>query len=326
MRLTVGKGGVRLDRYLVGHLEGVSRATVMKYLKEGRALVNGLRARPGLFVRDGDAIDLPGFDDAVARIREGRAEGVPNVARVRQPLAVPVIYEDDDMIVVDKPPGLVMHPGEGHEEEGLDLLLRKRYGPSARLVHRIDRDTSGVVVVARGHPQSAARLTDAFRQGDAEKTYLALVWGVPDPAQGTVDAPIVDRKVPGERPRVAEGGREARTEYETLEAFGRFAWLKLRPKTGRRHQIRAHMAHLGHPLAVDRVHAARRQLKLKDLRPELPPTWKNPVVLDRQPLHASELVLRHPRTGEEMKFTAPLPPDLAEVLRLLREAAPATGV
>jgi 23S rRNA pseudouridine1911/1915/1917 synthase len=319
MKLTVEGDGGRLDRYLVGHLEGVSRALVMKYLKEGRARVNGHRARPGVFVKEGDAIDLPGFDEAVERIREGRAEGVPSVARVRQPLAVPVIYEDEDMIVVDKPPGLVMHPGEGHEDEGLDLLLRRRYGASARLVHRIDRDTSGVVVVARGHPQSAARLTEAFREGDVEKTYLALVWGVPDPAQGVVDAPIMDRKEPGERPRIAEGGREARTEYETLEAFGRFAWLKVRPKTGRRHQIRAHMAHIGHPLAVDRVHAGRRQLKLKDLRPELPPTWKNPVVLDRQPLHAAELVLRHPRTGEEMKFVAPLPPDLAEVLRLLRE-------
>ena len=125
---------------------------------------------------------------------------------------------------------------------------------------------------------------------------------------------------PGGGSRVAEGGREARTEYETLEAFGGFAWMKLRPKTGRRHQIRAHMAHIGHPLAVDRVHAGKRQLKLKDLRPDLPATWKNPVVLDRQPLHASELVLRHPRTGEEMRFTAPLPPDLAEVLRLLRES------
>ncbi|HEX5135613.1 MAG TPA: RluA family pseudouridine synthase [Planctomycetota bacterium] len=319
MRLSVDGSGGRLDRYLVERLEGVSRAIVMKYLKEGRARVNGRRARPGLFVKEGDAIDLPGFDEAAERIRAGRAEGVPAVARVRQPLAVPVLYEDEDMIVVDKPPGLVMHPGEGHEDEGLDLLLRRRYGPSARLVHRIDRDTSGVVVVARGHPQSAARLTEAFREGDAMKTYLALVWGVPEPLSGVVDAPILDRKAPGERPRVAEGGREARTEFETLEAFGILAWVKLRPRTGRRHQIRVHMAHIGHPLAVDRIHAGRRQLKLKDLRPDLPPTWKNPVVLDRQPLHAAELVLRHPRTGEEMRFTAPLPPDLAEVLRLLRE-------
>lgn len=319
MNFTVEKGGERLDRYLVGRLSAVSRAVIMKYLKEGRARVNGFRARPGLFVKEGDAIELPGFDDAVARIREGRAEGVPQVARVRRPLAIPVLYEDDEMIVVDKPAGLVMHPGEGHEEEGLDRLLRERYGASARLVHRIDRETSGVVVVARGHPQSAARLAEAFREGDADKTYLALVRGVPDPARGVIDAPLVDRREPGEKPRVGEGGREARTEYETLEAFGRFAWLKLKPKTGRRHQIRAHLAHIGHPLAVDRVHAGRRQLKLKDLRPNLPATWKNPVVLDRQPLHASEIVLRHPRTGEEMKFTAPLPADLAEVLRLLRE-------
>jgi len=302
-------------------VEGVSRALVMKYLKEGHARVNGRRARPGLFVKDGDAIELPGFDEAAERIRAGQAEGVPSVARVRQPLAVPVLYEDEDMIVVDKPPGLVMHPGEGHEDEGLDLLLRRRYGPSARLVHRIDRDTSGVVVVARGHPHSAARLTETFREGDAMKTYLALVSGVPEPGSGVIDAPILDRKAPGERPRIAEGGREARTEYETLEAFAGFAWLKLRPKTGRRHQIRVHLAHIGHPLAVDPIHAHRRQLRLKDLRPDLPPTWKNPVVLDRLPLHAAELVLRHPRTGEEMKFTAPLPPDLAEVLRLLRETS-----
>jgi 23S rRNA pseudouridine1911/1915/1917 synthase len=319
MNLTVEGDGGRLDRYLVAHLGGVSRATVMKYLKEGRARVNGRRARPGLVVKAGDSIDLPGFDEAVARIRGGRAEGVPEVKRVRKELEVPVISEDDDMIVVNKPPGLVMHPGEGHEDEGLDLLLRRRYGKSARLVHRIDRDTSGVVVVARGHPQSAARLTDAFRQGDADKTYFALVCGVPDPPKGTVDAPIVDRKEQGERPRVGEGGREARTEYETVETFVGFSWMRLRPKTGRRHQIRAHMAHIGHPLAVDRVHAGRRQLKLGDLRPDLPATWKNPVVLARQPLHAAEIVLRHPRTGEEMRFTAPLPPDLLEVLRLLRE-------
>jgi len=318
MRITVEGGGERLDRYLAEHLPGISRAVVMKYLKEGHARVNGRRAKPGQFVQKGDEIELPGFDEAVGRIRGGRAEGVPDVARVRRPLGIPVLYEDDDMIVVNKPAGLVMHPGAGHEEEGLDRLLRDRFGRSARLVHRIDRDTSGVVVVARGHPQSAARLTEAFREGDVEKVYLALVAGVPDPPAGTIDAPLVDRRTPGERVRAGEGGREARTEYETLEAFGRFAWLRLDPKTGRRHQIRAHLAHIGHPLAVDRVYARRRQLRLRDLRPDVPATWKNPVVLARQPLHAAAIVLRHPRTGEEVRFEAPLPDDLAEVLRLLR--------
>jgi len=318
MKLTVETGGERLDRYLAEHLPGVSRAVVMKYLKEGHARVNGHRAKPGRFVEAGDEIELPGFEEAVARIRGGRAEGVPEVARVRRPLGIPVLYEDDDLIVVNKPAGLVMHPGAGHEEEGLDLLLRDRFGRSARLVHRIDRDTSGVVVVARGHPQSAARLTEAFREGDVEKVYLALVAGVPEPAAGVIDAPLVDRREPGERVRVGERGREARTEYDTLESFGRFSWLRLDPKTGRRHQIRAHLAHIGHPLAVDRVYGQRRQLRLRDLRPDVPATWKNPVVLARQPLHAASIVLRHPRTGEEVRFEAPLPDDLAEVLRLLR--------
>jgi 23S rRNA pseudouridine1911/1915/1917 synthase len=319
MTLTVDAGGERLDRYLAQALPGVSRALVMKYLKEGRARVNGRRARPGLFVAAGDVIELPDFEESAERIRGGRAEGVPEVARVRQPMEIPVLHEDEEMIVVNKPPGLVMHPGEGHEEEGLDRILRRRYGSSARLVHRIDRDTSGVVVVARGHPQSAARLTDAFREGDVEKTYLALVRGVPDPAEGVIDAPLLDRREPGERARVGEGGREARTEYRTLESFGLFAWVELRPRTGRRHQLRVHMASIGHPLAVDHVYGGRRQLKLRDLRPDLPATWKNPVVLDRQPLHAAEIRLRHPKTGEEMAFRAPLPEDLAEVLRLLRE-------
>jgi 23S rRNA pseudouridine1911/1915/1917 synthase len=322
MRLTVDEGGERLDRYLARSLPGVSRALVMKYLKEGRARVNGRRARPGLAVAEGDVIDLPGFEDATARIRGGVAEGVPEVARVRRPLAIPVLHEDEEMIVVNKPPGLVMHPGKGHEEEGLDRLLRDRYGPSARLVHRIDRDTSGVVVVARGHPQSAARLTEAFRAGDAEKTYLALVCGVPDPPRGTIDAPLLDRRERGGRARIGEGGRPAVTEYETLEAFRGFAWLSVRPRTGRRHQIRAHLAHIGHPLAVDHVYGGRSVVKLRDLRPDLPATWKNPVVLDRQPLHAARLTLRHPRTGEEMTFEAPLPADLVEALRLLREDPP----
>lgn len=322
MKITVDASGAgaRLDVYLARHLPGVTRALVMKYLKEGRARIGGKRARPGLALREGDEVDLPELEESLARIRGGRAADQPRV-EPRPPPQIRVLYEDDAMVVVDKPAGLVMHSGRGHEDEGLDLVLREHFGGATRLVHRIDRDTSGVVVVARGHPQSAARLTEAFREGDAVKTYLALVQGVPEPLTGVIDAPILDRKAPGERPRIAEGGREARTEYETLEAFGRFAWVKLSPKTGRRHQIRVHMAHIGHPLAVDRTHAGRRQLKLKDLRPDLPPTWKNPVVLDRQPLHAAELVLRHPRTGEEMRFVAPVPPDLLEVLRLLREAA-----
>jgi 23S rRNA pseudouridine1911/1915/1917 synthase len=292
----------------------------MKYLKEGRARINGRRARPGLYVNDGDNIDLPDWEDAIERIRGGVAADLPREAQAQpvRPEGVAVIYDDEDIVVVDKPPGLVMHPGEGHEEEGLDLLLRARFGPSTRLVHRLDRDTSGVVVAARGHPKSARRLADAFKEGDVEKTYFALVRGVPDPPAGLIEAPLLNTRRQGESVRVDPRGSAAVTEYETIEAFDDFAWLKVVPRTGRRHQIRVHLAYIGHPLAVDLVYARQRKLRLSDVRPDLPKSWKNPVLLARQPLHAAEIRLRHPRTGEDATFAAPLPEDLERVLELLR--------
>ena len=321
MRLTVEGPDARLDKYLTGRFPKLSRALVMKYLKEGRARINGRRARPGLHVAAGDELDLPDWEEAVARIRTGRAAGVPEVVR-RPPEGIFVLYEDEDMVVVDKPAGLVMHPGKGHEEEGLDRVLREHFGPATRLVHRIDRDTSGVVVAARGHPKAAQRLADAFKAGDVEKVYLALVSGVPEPAAGAIDAPLLDTKRAGDRVRVdAVSGKAARTDYRTEEAFARFAWLEVRPLSGRRHQIRAHLAHVGHALAVDHVYAKRSRMRLRDLCPDVPVSWKNPVVLGRQALHAARLTLRHPRTGEETTFQAPLADDLEEALRLLRAEA-----
>ncbi|MHC4133453.1 MAG: RluA family pseudouridine synthase [Planctomycetota bacterium] len=319
MRLTVeGPGARRLDKYLTGRFPKLSRALVMKYLKEGRARLNGRRARPGLHVTAGDELELPDWEECVARIRAGRAAGVPEVVR-RPPEGILVLYEDEDLVVVDKPAGLVMHPGKGHEEEGLDRILREHFGPATRLVHRIDRDTSGVVVAARGHPKAAQRLADAFKAGDVEKVYLALVSGVPEPAAGTIDAPLLDTKRAGDKVRVdSGGGKAARTDYRTREAFARFAWLEVRPLSGRRHQIRAHLAHVGHALAVDHIYAKRSRIRLRDLRPDVPVSWKNPVVLGRQALHAAKLTLRHPRTGEETTFQAPLADDLEEALRLLR--------
>ena len=311
--------GERLDRYLVIRFPQVSRAIVMKYLKEGHARINGRRARPGLFVKVGDEIDLPDWDKALQRIRKGEAEGLPPIPeRSAPPRDVRVLYEDEYMVAVSKPPGLVMHPGSGHEQEGLDLILREHFGPSTRLVHRIDRDTSGVVVAARGHPESARRLTESFRDGDNEKLYHALVRGVPEPDRGTIDLPLLDTKAEGSRVHVDPHGKTARTLYEVEEKLGAFAWLQVRPETGRRHQIRAHLAEIGHPLAVDHVYARRRKLRLSDLRPDLPVSWKNPVLLSRQPLHASRITLRHPESGEEMTLDAPLTDDLEKVLEVLR--------
>jgi RluA family pseudouridine synthase len=290
----------------------------MKYLKEGHARLNGRRARPGLFVKVGDRIDLPEWDQALRRIRKGEAEGLPPIPEKSAPRDVLVLFEDEHMVAVSKPPGLVMHPGSGHEREGLDRILREHFGPSTRLVHRIDRDTSGVVVAARGHPESARRLTAAFRDGDNEKLYHALVRGVPDPDRGEIDLPLLDTKAEGSRVHVDPHGKPARTRYAVEEAFGGFAWLQVAPETGRRHQIRAHLAEIGHPLAVDHVYAHRRKLRLSDLRPDLPVSWKNPVLITRQPLHASRITLRHPASGEEMSIDAPLADDLEKVLEVLR--------
>ena len=319
MKFRVDDGGARLDLFLSARFSHVSRSLIMKYLKEGHARLNGGRARPGLFVQTGDEIELPGWDDAIERIRGGRAEGVPVVAPRRATRqAVSVLYEDDVLLVVDKPPGLVMHPGKGHEDEGLDRILRERFGASVRLVHRIDRDTSGVVVAARGHPESARRLALDFKAGAADKSYLALARGVIDPASGVIDGPLLDTKAEGSRVYVDPHGKPARTDYETLEAFRAFSWLRVRTRTGRRHQIRAHLAHIGHPLAVDRVYSKRRRLRLGDLRPDLKVSWKNPVVLARQPLHAEAITIRHPVSGEDMTFHAPLPSDLNAALEALR--------
>ena len=324
MKHSVEKGdaGQRLDRYLAARFPRVSRATVMKYLKEGHARLNGRRARPGLFVSAGDELELPGWETAIRRIRRGQAEGMPEIEVKGPPRGIPVLYEDEHIVAVSKPPGLVMHPGMAHEDEGLDRVLREHFGPSTRLVHRIDRDTSGVVVAARGHPESARRLTREFREGDVEKVYFALVRGMPAERSGRIDEPLLDTKAEGEKVHVDPHGKPARTRYEVVEELGAFAWLRLFPETGRRHQIRAHLAHIGHPLAVDHVYAHRRRLRVTDLRPDLKATWRNPVVLRRQPLHAASLTLRHPATGEDLTIEAPLASDLEEVLNLLRAGHP----
>jgi len=322
MKLTVEllSAGQRLDKFLAGHLHGVSRATVMKFLKEGGARVNGYRARPGVRVAVGDVVELSDWEEALKRIRSGRPEGQPEI--VRKPLrkasrsAIEVLYEDEFLLAVNKPPGLVMHPGKGHEDEGLDRILREQFGANVRLVHRIDRDTSGVVVAARGHPNAARRITRDFAEGDIEKGYLAFTMGVPRPPSGVCEERIYDTKAEGEKVRIDPRGRTARTDYETLEVHGDYALVSARPRTGRRHQIRVHLAYLGAPLVIDPIHGSRKKIRLSDVRPDLPRSWKNPVVLARMPLHAAILTLRHPETGQDLTIEAPLPADMAEFWRL----------
>jgi 23S rRNA pseudouridine1911/1915/1917 synthase len=226
------------------------------------------------------------------------------------------VYEDAAMVVVDKPAGMVVHPAPGHERGTLVNALLGRYahmeGDPARpgIVHRLDKDTSGLIVVGRTQPAITV-LARAFKQREVRKEYLALVVGSPKPASGSISADI--GRDPRHRQRmavVAYGGRDARTTYQTMASFRHFSLLRVSIETGRMHQIRVHFGAMGYPIVGDPVYG--RQLR--------------GLKLDRQFLHAALLRLPHPVTGEQLEFRSELPPDLAAVLRELQSAADASAV
>lgn len=297
LEVTPEEEGERLDRYLVGRLAGLSRATVQKLIEEGDVLVNHAPARSSYRVAQGDVVEVS------LRPAEREAEAVP--------IPLDVLYEDGAIVVLNKPAGLVVHPAHGHVSDTLVNALLARYPelqswPAEEgfpgLVHRLDRDTSGVLLVARTVPVRDA-LRAQFEAGTVRKVYLALVIGRPRLNRARIEAPIARDTRERKRMAVAsEGGREAITEYEVIEPLGSYALLEVRPVTGRTHQIRVHLAAIGHPVVGDRVYGPERQR----------------LALDRVFLHAAELTFRHPISGDEMTFRAPLPPELEEVLSRLR--------
>jgi 23S rRNA pseudouridine1911/1915/1917 synthase len=218
-----------------------------------------------------------------------------------------VLYEDDEVAAVDKPPGLVAHPtGSKSTLPTLSELLVKRWpqvgsvGPTERhgLVHRLDKDTSGVVLVAKT-PKAFESLTKQFADRRIEKKYVALVQGVPSVPRGRIDAPVGRHYAKGEQMTVHPDGRTAETKYEVVESVGEYALLDVWPSTGRTHQIRVHLAALGHPVAGDTTYGAKQR----------------PRGLDRQFLHAAEIKFLHPVTGKRITVKDPLPADLEKFLK-----------
>ncbi|MDI7276592.1 MAG: RluA family pseudouridine synthase [Anaerolineae bacterium] len=289
--------GQRLDRYVAGQLTQLSRALVQRLIEEGDVLVNHAPARPSYRVAEGDLVEV------LLRPAPAAVQAVP--------IALDVLYEDAALAVINKPAGLVVHPAHGHVADTLVNGLLARYPELASwpaeegfpgLVHRLDRDTSGVLVVARTVPVREALRTQ-FRAGTVRKVYLALVIGRPRHKRARIEAPIArDARQRKRMAVVSEGGRPAITEYQVLEPLGSYALLEVRPVTGRTHQIRVHLAAVGHPVAGDRVYGPERQ-RLRLRRPFL---------------HAAGLTFRHPISGEEVTFRAPLPAELEDVLRQLR--------
>jgi 23S rRNA pseudouridine1911/1915/1917 synthase len=317
------EGSARLDRVLAQRTPELSRSRLKALILAGSVTVRDAAVRdPAYHVAKGDTIiiDVP---EAVAAEPEG------------EDIALDIVFEDDDIIVIDKPRGLVVHPAPGHATGTLVNALIAHCGSSLSgiggvkrpgIVHRLDKDTTGLMVVAKNdqaHQSLTAQFADHGRTGPMERGYMAFAWGVPNRPHGTIDAPIDRHPHAREKMAVRQSGREAVTHFELLQSFaGRdgkpvASLLACRLETGRTHQIRVHLAHIGHPLMGDSVYGAHFKTKAGQLGTEGKDTL---TALDRQALHAYLLSLEHPRTGELLRWERALPEDLLLLQRALAAA------
>ena len=325
LEVTVGgdEGSVRLDRVLAVRVPQLSRSRLKALILAGQVTVENAAIRdPAYHVAAGDTITI---DVPQAVAPEPLAENI----------ALDVVYEDDDIIVIDKPRGLVVHPAAGHETGTLVNALIAHCGTSLSgiggvrrpgIVHRLDKDTSGLMVAAkndRAHQSLTGQCADHGRTGALRRGYLAFVWGVPGRQHGTVDAPIDRHPFAREKMAVRDKGREAVTHWEVRETFnGRdgkpvAALLACQLETGRTHQIRVHLAHIGHPLMGDAVYGPHFKTKASHLGPRSQAAL---AALDRQALHAYLLALQHPKTGAILEWISDLPEDLTLLRDCLRAA------
>ncbi|MCP1727486.1 23S rRNA pseudouridine1911/1915/1917 synthase [Natronospira proteinivora] len=300
--------GQRFDRALAQLFQDYSRSQLKGWIEAGQARLDGAVCRPRDSVRAGQEVVLER----------------PAAENVIQPQALPldVLHEDADLLIVNKPAGLVVHPGAGNPDQTLENALLHYFPevasvPRHGLVHRLDKDTSGLLVVARSD-RAHARLTEAMQAREISREYRALVVGAM-PAGGTVEAAIARHPVDRKRMAVKEGGREAVTHYRVLERFPYHSLLRVMLETGRTHQIRVHLAHIRYPIVGDPVYGRRLSV----------PRGASEVLAQalrafrRQALHAAELRLIHPVSGEEMHFQAELPDDFRSLLGHLRDDAAA---
>lgn len=304
------EAGKRLDQALAALFPDYSRSLLTRWLKEGRVTVDGGPARPRDKVAGGEVVAVT-----------PEAGGEPRWEPEELPLTV--LHADDDLLVIDKPAGLVVHPGAGNPSGTLVNALLYHYPeladlPRAGLVHRLDRDTTGLLVVARSRAGHTGLVAD-LQERRIKREYTAVCHGVPT-GGATIDAPMGRHPRDRKRMSVIRDGKPAVTHFTVAERFAAAARLDVRLETGRTHQIRVHLAYRRHPLIGDPVYGRRRAAPGR-VAPAAAEAMAN---FPRQALHAARLALTHPRTGEELSCEAPLPTDLAELLAALRgEAAPA---
>jgi 23S rRNA pseudouridine1911/1915/1917 synthase len=286
----------RLDKVITAHAPDLSRALAQRLIKDGAATVNGHPSKPSYRVQVGDKI--------VVHVPIELPEQI-----LPEDIPIDIVHEDDVLLVIDKPAGMVVHPGAGHASGTLVNAVLAHcpqitdVGGAGRggIVHRLDKDTSGLLLVAKDDGTHTA-LQRQFKRRQVAKTYLALVENQVQPSEGIIEASIGRDKRQRKKMAVVRSGREAQTMYRAAEYFPNHTLLEVHPRTGRTHQVRVHLAWLGYPIVGDTVYGRRRQRLLKS----------------RHFLHATRLRFTHPTTGEEVEFEAPLPQKLANVLDQLR--------
>ncbi len=303
----------RLDVFLVSQFPTYSRVLLRKVINAAGVKLNGRRVKAAHKLQGGEQIEI-------------FLPELPREAPPGEDIPLEVLYEDEQIAAINKPPGMVVHPGRGHWNGTLTAALRFHFdnlsntgGPSRPgIVHRLDRDTSGVIVVAKTD-RAHMRLSEQFEQRTLEKEYFAICVGRNDRDRDTIDQPIGPHPYQREKMAIRRDesiSKSAQTFYEVVERFRGFLSYRVLPKSGRTHQIRLHLGYIGCPVLCDRLYGGRAVLTRGELigKPE-----DDTVVLDRQALHARRLVIAHPETGKELEFVAPLPADLERVLAALRE-------
>ncbi|MFI5395660.1 MAG: RluA family pseudouridine synthase [Candidatus Binatia bacterium] len=304
-RITVDAQGAgrRLDHYLAALGTWGSRSHVQKLITSGAVELDGQVPKAGVILRGGQTIGVRTVPPSVPAGVEPEA------------IALDVLYEDEQLLVINKPPGMVVHPAPGNWHGTLvSALLHHWHGPRPGLdpfrpgiVHRLDKDTSGVLIIAKD-PATLTALGNQFRRREVEKRYLAWVWGRVRSHSGTITAPIGRNPTHRTRMAVRRGGREAVTAFEVVERCDDVTLLRLFPRTGRTHQIRVHLSSIGHPIVGDAAYGRTRSRAGK-------------ILIERQALHAEQIAFCHPGTGERVRFTAPLPSDFVTLRHRCARAA-----
>jgi len=303
-QIELEQAGQRLDQALAKLFPDYSRSRLQQWVKEGLVTVDGQTCRPRDKVQGGEQIELE------ARLEE-QVECNP------QAIPLDLIFEDEQLLVINKPAGLVVHPAVGNRDGTLQNALLNHDPdliqlPRAGIVHRLDKETSGLLVVART-PMAHKTLVEQLQAREVKREYRAIAKGVLV-AGGTVDAPIGRHPVHRVKQAVVPGGKPAVTHYRVLERFAHHSYLRVNLETGRTHQIRVHMAHIRHALVGDPVYGGRLQMPA-GVSPELENALRR---FRRQALHARRLGLNHPTSGEWVEWEVPVPQDMAELLEVLR--------